>query len=114
MVGLHQKDLGQTRYSLTREIRKRNEMGQVATTVLKTSGKVRGNRARAVTSHLAYLLVSEVMPAPLLGCQCFRESEQAAAQEQQTVAEIHCLHHLSSTEYVWRKQMWHRTKQEWQ
>ena len=80
MVGLHQKDLGQTRCSLTRGIRKWNKMDQVAMTVLKMSGKVRGNKARVVTSHLACLLVSEVMPAPLLGCQCFTESEQAAAQ----------------------------------
>lgn len=88
-------------------------MDQVAMTVLKTSRKVRGNKARVVTSHLAYLLMSEVMPAPLLSCQCFRV-QTSSFPEQQTVAEIHCLHHLSGIEYVWRRQMWSRAKQEWQ
>lgn len=44
------------------------------------SRKVRSNKARVVTIHSAYLLVSEMLPAPLLGCQSFTESKQGVAQ----------------------------------
>lgn len=59
MVGLHQKDLGQTRCSLAGGIRKWNKMDQHMP-VLKMSGKVRGSKARAVTSRLPSCVRSNI------------------------------------------------------